>query len=60
MLSGDEHYKGFEGFEEQESDNKCHSFLHHKFYTTHRTVLETVATITYAEAIKPSDQTRGC
>ena len=28
------------------------SFLHHKFYTHHRTVLKTVATIMYAEAIK--------
>ena len=29
------------------------SFLHHKFYTTHRTVIKTVAIIImYAEAIK--------
>ena len=28
------------------------SVLHHKFYTTHRTGLKTVATIMYAEAIK--------
>ena len=28
------------------------SFLHHKFYTAHRTGLKTVATIMYAEAIK--------
>ena len=28
------------------------SFVHLKFYTTHRTGPKTVATITYAEAIK--------
>ena len=46
MLSG-EHYNGFE---EQESHNKWTLFLHHKFYTTHRTVLKIVAIIMYAEA----------
>ena len=58
MLSGDEHYNGFE---EQESHNKWTLFspqiLHHEPNSAQDSG---VAIITYAEAIKPSDQTRRC
>ena len=47
-LSG-EHYNGFE---EQEILTNELLVLQHKFYNTHRTVIKTVVTIMYAEAIK--------
>ena len=53
--------KQLNSFEEQESHSKRTLFFTtNSRPRTHRTVLKTVATITYAKAIKPSDQTQLC
>ena len=72
MLSG-EHYNGFEEqLEEKHLTIKIQNhnlkkvitnelfFLHHKFYTTHRTVLKIVAIIMYAEASNVEPNTSLC